>query len=103
MNATRPRYLVLAAVLAGAGALALVAAGWWIVGWEYRGDWGRYADASWWGGLVLRSLGFLAFGKAGFKIALACVVGTVAAVSWLRTRRRPRTLPPGTGEPVRDE
>ncbi|SHN45192.1 hypothetical protein [Cryptosporangium aurantiacum] len=95
MTASRSKY---AAVLAGAAGLALIVAGWWIVGWEYRGDWGRLTDVSWWVGGLLRGLGWLWLGKAGFKIALAGIAGTVALVAWVRRSRRARTQPQESGE-----
>ncbi|GAA3383793.1 hypothetical protein [Cryptosporangium minutisporangium] len=94
MSTSRPKHLVLAAALTGVGGLALVVLGWWIVGWEYRGDWGRLTDFSWWVGGVLRGLGFLAYGKAGLKIALGCVAAVVAALAWLRSRRHHRAAQP---------
>jgi len=90
MNAPHSKHLVAAAVLTVVGGLGLIVAGWWVVGFEYQGEWSRLTDTSWWTGGVLRALGFLAFGKAGFKIALACVVAAVAVVAKLRLRRRTR-------------
>ena len=80
--------LVIAAVVAGAGGLALVALGWWVVDWQVRADRDRVADPAWWTSVVLRGLGYFAFGKAGFKIALVAVAGIVGGVAWLRARRR---------------
>lgn len=82
------RHLILAAVLAGVAGLGLVVLGWWIIDWQFRADWGRLTEASWWTSGVVRALGFLAFGKVGFKLALAAVLGTVAAVAWWKGRKR---------------
>ncbi|MET8152034.1 hypothetical protein ACIBSW_40345 [Actinoplanes sp. NPDC049668] len=84
----RAKHLILAAVLAGAGGLAVIALGWWIVDWQFRADWGRLTEPSWWTGAVVRSLGHLIFSKVGFKIALVGVVGAAASIAWLRARRR---------------
>ena len=84
------RRLVIAALLAGAAGLALVALGWWAVDWQVRADRARTSDPSWWMSGLLRGLGALSFGKAGFKIALACVAAAAAGVAWLRARRRGR-------------
>ncbi|GID95542.1 hypothetical protein Adi01nite_49540 [Amorphoplanes digitatis] len=84
----RPKHLILAAVLAGAGGLALIALGWWIVGWQFRADWGRLSEPSWWSGAVVRSIGHLVFSKIGFKVALVGVLGAAASIAWLRGRRR---------------
>ena len=95
------RRLIIAAVVAGAAGLALVALGWWVVDWQYRADRDRTSDPSWWSSVVLRGLGFLAFGKAGFKIALVCVAGLAAGVAWLIGRRRGRNaaeLPGGADQ-----
>ena len=91
MNKTqdaRRKHLIIAALLAGAAGLALVVLGWWLVDWQYQGDRERLTDPSWWGSSALRMLGLLAFGKAGFKVALVAVVAAVAGVGWLRARRR---------------
>ncbi len=84
----RRKHLIVAALLAGATGLALAALGWWLVDWQFRGDRERLIDPSWWTSTILRLLGYLAFGKVGFKVALVTVVGAVAAVGWLRARRR---------------
>jgi len=84
----RPKHLILAAVLAAAAGLALFVLGWWIVDWQFRADWGRLSEPSWWTGGVVRSVGYLAFSKLGFKLALASVLGGTAWVAWLRARRR---------------
>jgi hypothetical protein len=84
----RPTHLVLAAVLAGAAGLALLLLGWWIIDWQYRADWGRLADPSWWTGGFLRALGALTFSKVGFKVALVAVLGGAAGIAWLRAKRR---------------
>lgn len=76
--------------MAGAAGLALYAVGWWIVGWEPRYDWDRLTDPNWWTGGLVRAAAFLGFSKFGFKAALLLVLGSVAAISWLRTRRRTR-------------
>jgi hypothetical protein len=91
MSTSRPKHLPLAAALAGAGGLALVVVGWWVVGWEYRGDWGRLADLSWWASGIGHGLKLLALGKVGLKIAVACVAGVAAVVAWRRRRRQSRT------------
>jgi hypothetical protein len=36
----------------------------------------------------VRSLGYLAFGKMGFKLALAGILGVTGWVAWLRARHR---------------
>jgi len=84
------RRLVIAALLAGAAGLALVTLGWWAVDWQVRADRARTSDPSWWMSGLLRGLGALSFGKAGFKIALICVAAAAAGVAWLRSRRRDR-------------
>ncbi|TQS41354.1 hypothetical protein [Cryptosporangium phraense] len=90
MNASLPKSQKAAAVLVVAGGLALTVLGWWIVGFEYRDDLGRFVDVTWWLHGAVRALGLLAFGKVGFKIALA-VVGVVVAVgAKLRSRRGAR-------------
>ncbi|WP_416905393.1 hypothetical protein [Micromonospora echinospora] len=78
--------LTVAAVLVGVLALGLVALGWWLRDWEFSTDRGRYLDPSWWAGVIVIGLGNLAFGKVGFKIALAVVAGG-AALLWARRRR----------------
>lgn len=94
MNAPREsRRLSLAAVLAGAVGLALIALGWWIVGWEDHDGWGSLSDPTWWAGDIMRALGFAAIGKTGFKAALVCIAGAVAAVAWLRAKRRGQSTP----------
>jgi hypothetical protein len=84
----RRKHLIVAALLAGAASLALVVLGWWLVDWQFRADRERLTDPSWWTSTTLRLLGYLAFGKVGFKVALVTVVGAAAAVGWLRARRR---------------
>ncbi|MFI6825216.1 hypothetical protein ACIBJE_30350 [Micromonospora sp. NPDC050187] len=78
--------LVVAAILVGVAALGLVALGWWLRDWEFSTDRDRYLDPSWWAGVITVGLGNLAFGKVGFKIALAAVAA-VAALLWARRRR----------------
>jgi hypothetical protein len=90
----RRRHLIVAALLAGAVGLALVVLGWWLVDWQFQGDRGRLSDPSWWTSATLRLLGYLAIGKVGFKVALVTVVGAVAAVGWLRARRRRQVTQP---------
>ncbi|MEV4642320.1 hypothetical protein AB0J80_33720 [Actinoplanes sp. NPDC049548] len=90
-NTANHRRLVIAAVLAGTAGLALVALGWWVVGWRIRADWGSWADGSWWAGAAVRGLGYLAFGKAGFKVALILLAGVSAGTTWVRARRRKPT------------
>ena len=84
------RRLVIAALVAGAAGLALVALGWWVVDWQVRADRSRTSDPSWWMSGLLRGLGVLSFGKAGFKVALVCVAAVVGGAAWLRARRRGR-------------
>lgn len=91
MNASFPKRHVVAAVLAVVGGLALTIAGWWFVGFEYRGDWGRFTDGSWWASGVAKAFGLLAFGKAGFKVALALVAAVIAISAKVAGRRRART------------
>ncbi|OZV81024.1 hypothetical protein CA850_12820 [Micromonospora echinospora] len=78
--------LIAASVLVGVLALGLVALGWWLRDWEFSTDRDRYLDPSWWAGVISIGLGNLAFGKVGFKIALAVVAGG-AALLWARRRR----------------
>ncbi|SCL31765.1 hypothetical protein GA0074692_3173 [Micromonospora pallida] len=78
--------LAVAAVLVGVVALGLVTLGWWFRDWEFSTDRDRYLDPSWWGGVITVDLGHLAFGKVGFKIALAAVAA-VGALLWARRRR----------------
>lgn len=92
------RRLVIAAVVAGAAGLILVTLGWWVVDWQYRADRDRIYDPSWWSSVVLRGLGYFAFGKAGFKIALIAVAGLAAGVAWLVGRRRSRAAQLDTEE-----
>lgn len=87
---TRPTHLRIAAILAGATALLLIVLGWWFQGWEYSNDPARFAEPTWLAGFASRLLGFLAFGKIGFKVALALVAGSVALLVWLR-RSHPQT------------
>ncbi|MEU7909136.1 hypothetical protein [Actinoplanes sp. NPDC049118] len=99
----RHRHLILAAVVAGAAGLALFALGWWIVDWQFRADWGRWSEPSWWAGGLVRSLGYLAFSKVGFKVALAGIVGAAACLAWLRARRRDQAgANPGLPPPPSD-
>lgn len=109
MNRTadvRRKHLIVAALLAGAAGLALVVLGWWLVDWQYQSDRGRLTDPSWWTSTAMRLLGYLAIGKVGFKVALVTVVGAVAAVGWLRARRRHGVTPleakPADGEKADD-
>ena len=86
----RRQHLVLAAVLAGVAGLGLVALGWWIVDWQHQTGWSRLEDGTWWAGLFVRMMGFLAIGKAGFKVALAVVLCSAAlVVRWKRRRVEP--------------
>ncbi|MGN9813155.1 hypothetical protein ACTMSW_27840 [Micromonospora sp. BQ11] len=82
------RRLVVAAVLAGAGALALVALGWWMRDWEHRTDPARLVDLSWWSGAGVSALGYLGLGKAGLKLGLLAAGGAAGLAVWLRGRRR---------------
>ncbi|MFG1927722.1 hypothetical protein [Cryptosporangium sp. NPDC048952] len=91
MNASLPKRHVAAAVLTVAGGLALILVGWWIVGFEFQGDWGRFADGSWWASEAVKAIGLLAFGKAGFKVALACVAAAIAVSAKVVSRRRRKT------------
>ncbi|MEU4567411.1 hypothetical protein [Micromonospora sp. NPDC023956] len=79
--------LVVAALLTALGALGLVALGWWLRDWEFSTDRGRFLDPSWWAGSMTTGLGYLAFGKAGFKIALVAVGAVAAGTLWARGRR----------------
>ncbi|GAA0238879.1 hypothetical protein [Cryptosporangium japonicum] len=88
MSESTPKRHVVAAVLTVAGGLALIVLGWWIVGFEYQGDWGRFADGSWWTSEAVKALGLLAFGKVGFKIALAGVAVAAAVGAKVVSRRR---------------
>lgn len=77
----------MAAVLAGAAGLALIALGWWIVDWQYDSGWSGLSDANSWLGFLVRTLGYLAIGKVGFKVALGVVfVGVGLAAAWRRRR-----------------
>ena len=98
MNSSVPKRYLVAAVLTAAGGVALLVVGWWLVGFEYRDDWSRLADGAWWASSLLKGLGFLAFGKAGFKIALVCVVALIALGAKLRLRRRAQATDPDLGE-----
>jgi hypothetical protein len=98
----RRKHLIVAALLAGAAGVALIVLGWWLIDWQYQGDRGRLTDPSWWTSATLRMLGYLAIGKAGFKVALVTVVGAVAAVGWLRARRR-RGVEQPVGKPADGE
>ncbi|MFE0594025.1 hypothetical protein [Micromonospora echinospora] len=90
--------LIVAAVLVGVLALGLVALGWWLRDWEFSTDRDRYLDPSWWAGVIVIGLGNLAFGKVGFKIALAVVAGG-AALLWARHRRADHADPDHTTDP----
>ncbi|MFI5494150.1 hypothetical protein [Actinoplanes sp. NPDC051859] len=87
----RPRQLAAAGLLAGVAGLAILALGWWIVGWEPRYDWDRLTDVQWWIGGVVRGLSYLAFTKSGLKAALVLVAAIVGAVAWLRSRGKARS------------
>ncbi|GLY23867.1 hypothetical protein [Micromonospora sp. NBRC 101691] len=90
--------LIVAAVLVGVLALGLVALGWWLRDWEFSTDRDRYLDPSWWAGVIVIGLGNLAFGKVGFKIALAVVAGG-AALLWARRRRADHADPDHATDP----
>ncbi|WP_412540014.1 hypothetical protein R8Z50_29955 [Longispora sp. K20-0274] len=79
----------LAAVLAGLGGATLVLVGWALRGWQIAPDGAKLGDSDWWMGVLSHGLAHLAFGKVGFKVALAAVGGTIALVVWLRRRRKP--------------
>jgi hypothetical protein len=79
--------LVIAAVTAGVVAVALVALGFWLRH-SAAGDGPRFTSIGWWGGVASQAVGYLAFGKAGFKVSLAAVLGTAGAVTWFRESRR---------------
>ncbi|MCA2214165.1 hypothetical protein [Jidongwangia harbinensis] len=92
----RRKHLILAVLLAGAAGLTLVVLGWWIVDWQARSDGDRVGDPSWWAGGLARLAGYLSLSKVGFKLALVAVLGTVAAVAWMRSRRdRQESAVPG--------
>lgn len=84
-----PKKLIIAAVVAGAAGLALVAAGWWIQDWQHVDGWDRLADGSWWAGAIVRGFGYLAFGKGGFKVALAVLLAAGVVIVRMRRRRTP--------------
>ena len=86
-GSVRHKHLAVAAVLAGAAGLALIALGWWIVDWQHERGWGGLSDPRSWLGFVVRTLGYLAIGKVGFKVALGVVfVGVGMGVAWRRRR-----------------
>ncbi len=101
VDKARRRVLGTAALLAGLGGLALIAAGWWLLDWRYPDQWSRFGDGAWWASMGARALGYLAFGKLGFKVALATVIVILALVTM---RGRPsrgaaeRPRPPGPTE-----
>ncbi|GIG63275.1 hypothetical protein Lfu02_76470 [Longispora fulva] len=82
------RRWTLAAVVAGLGGVSLVVAGWSLRGWQIAPDRDKLGDADWWLGIVSHGLAHLAFGKVGFKVALAAVGLTIGLVMWLRQRRK---------------
>ncbi|WP_035859125.1 hypothetical protein [Cryptosporangium arvum] len=88
MTTSTSKRHVVAAVLTVAGGLALIVLGWWFVGFEYQGDWGRFADGSWWASEAVKAVGLLAFGKVGFKVALVCVGAAIAIGAKVVSRRR---------------
>ena len=61
------KHLLVAAVVAGAAGLALVAAGWWLRGWQHQTGWERLGDGRWWAGGTAQVLAHLAFGKVGSR------------------------------------
>ncbi|RKN16057.1 hypothetical protein D7147_23440 [Micromonospora musae] len=93
------RRYALSALLAGVVAIGLVVLGWWVRGWAYRADRDRFLDPEWWVGFAASALGHLAFGRAGFKVALLVVGLTIAAWVGLR-RRRPRAAEPDDQPPA---
>lgn len=77
--------LVVAAATAGLVAVALVVLGIWLRH-GVAGDGPRFAAAGWWVGIASQAVGYLAFGKAGFKVALAVILGAIGLVAWIRER-----------------
>lgn len=91
--------LVVAAVTAGVVSAALVVAGIWLRH-SVGGDGPRFAAAGWWVGMASQVVGYLAFGKAGFKVALAAILGAAGLVTWVReSRRRNGDAPPADTAP----
>lgn len=82
----RRRHLVAAAAVALVTGLSLLVVGWWIVDLHPDPSWSRFGDPSWWSGLGVRTLGFLMISKAGFKVALAVVLGGAFLVAMVRRR-----------------
>jgi len=93
--------LGVAAIVTGLCGFVLVAVGWWFRDWDPSSDRQRLDDGSWWAGVVSQGLGYLAFGKLGFKVALATVAGSIGVTAWARRRSKENAAgPPGvTGAP----